>query len=335
MRGQATVELALGVLLFITVLTVGLHLAEVSWLSLKVQEAGAQAMWDATGRRMHDYARMDNVAVRDASIARAEAATRARYRDYVSYGGDRGAGARLVFSRASAPEIRCRPNSAIADWSDVESRAFEGNRPVFTQEGLRADSGLECRAQARMSPFGLPVRFHDQAQGGFFQVKNYAGPATLGICSLGTAVGGECSQGYATLTDDWGLNGLADESRHCSTDPRRCPNRGYRRLVQAVYRSLMDESVGSVPEVDLSVVAGLVRAATQAEVPTGPPERFWFSYGNADTGFVDPGYPAFDEGGERWNTGPGEGSRDFRVKAAWANRQDAWLGMPSGWAPPR
>ena len=50
--GQATVELALGLLVFVTVLLFGIHFAEVGWLSLKVQEAGAWAMWEAAGANM-------------------------------------------------------------------------------------------------------------------------------------------------------------------------------------------------------------------------------------------------------------------------------------------
>ena len=51
-RGQATVELALGSIVFVGVLLIGIHLAEYAQLSLKVQEAQTFAMWDASLRRV-------------------------------------------------------------------------------------------------------------------------------------------------------------------------------------------------------------------------------------------------------------------------------------------
>ncbi len=53
-RGQGTVEMALGVLLFVTVFIFGIHFAEVGYLSLKVQEASTSALWDTTSAKMHE-----------------------------------------------------------------------------------------------------------------------------------------------------------------------------------------------------------------------------------------------------------------------------------------
>ncbi len=51
-NGQATVELALGSIVFVGVLLIGIHMAEYAQLSLKVQDAQTYAVWDASGRRV-------------------------------------------------------------------------------------------------------------------------------------------------------------------------------------------------------------------------------------------------------------------------------------------
>ena len=53
-RGQGTTELALGLLLFVTVLIFGIHFAEIGYLSLKVQESATSALWDTTSAKMHE-----------------------------------------------------------------------------------------------------------------------------------------------------------------------------------------------------------------------------------------------------------------------------------------
>ena len=55
-RGQAALEMALGSLVFITLLLFGIHFGEVGVLTLRVQQAATSALWDTTGMRMHNYA---------------------------------------------------------------------------------------------------------------------------------------------------------------------------------------------------------------------------------------------------------------------------------------
>src|SRR2546423_7663414 len=56
-RGQAAVETVLGALVFITILIVGIHFAEVGFMALRVQEAAVSPLWDSTAFRVH---KMDN-----------------------------------------------------------------------------------------------------------------------------------------------------------------------------------------------------------------------------------------------------------------------------------
>src|SRR5687767_9594565 len=88
-RGQGTLELAIAALLFVTVLVGGLWLAEASYLSLKVQEAGAAATWDTTGRQVHDFSEWETPSTLDrgfedtlAGPASSEKLTQTRYEDF-------------------------------------------------------------------------------------------------------------------------------------------------------------------------------------------------------------------------------------------------------------
>ncbi|HEX4620157.1 MAG TPA: TadE family protein, partial [Myxococcaceae bacterium] len=54
-RGQATVEMALGSIVFVTLLMLGIYLAETSYLMLKVNEAASFAMSWGTGMRVHHF----------------------------------------------------------------------------------------------------------------------------------------------------------------------------------------------------------------------------------------------------------------------------------------
>lgn len=332
-RGQAVLEAALGLLLFTTVLMFGIHFGEVMFLSLEVQSAGAAAAFDTSGHKLHDYERGDNVvSLQDATLL-AQHRAEFRHRDYDGAGSDRGPGTTQVFTRASPLRVECAPDRAIADWSDVESRAFPGNRPIFSAGRLRPNSGVACTASGTVSPLAFSRDWLD-AEGGFFKARHYVGPAAIRLCALGTAKDGQCEARYAMLVDDWGLNGLGSESRACVlTDGASCDNPGYYRLVEPVYRSLMDESADGMSAVDLRAAAELASRVTQNGSPIEDPEEFWFSYSNKDTGWVDPTFPEIDEGKERWNSGTGKGSRQINYKDAYENRADAWLGMPKNWSP--
>ena len=79
-RGQSTVEMALGLMVFVTVLVFGMHFAEVGFLSIKVQEASAGALWDTTARRMHTLPK--DFAPLQTAMDQAGAQAQQRYQDF-------------------------------------------------------------------------------------------------------------------------------------------------------------------------------------------------------------------------------------------------------------
>ncbi|NPC81553.1 hypothetical protein HPC49_25425, partial [Pyxidicoccus fallax] len=106
-RGQSLVETALGLMVFVTILVFGIYFAEVGALSLKVQEAANFALWDATGRVLHDPA--EGQWGRRGAVADTEQEATTRYRDFDGRErmGDTGMPIQQAIARAQPIQVRC------------------------------------------------------------------------------------------------------------------------------------------------------------------------------------------------------------------------------------
>lgn len=251
-RGQATVELALGLLVFITVLVFGIHFAEVGMMKLRVQQAATAALWDTTGVRMHRFNTPGNSPpdfftanqMRDQNNRRPEQAAEARYRDF---DGLQNGGARTftqVMTRGSRLNVQCRP---VAVSPLPTSAPFNRLRSAYnppTSGGTEVD-GMECSASARVEPWGMPSRFLDQGNSGFFQVRNVLVPR-IQVCAFGRAQGGSCQGTVSIALDDWGLSGSnASYGRELEACREDClfngrGNQAYMRTVARLYDQYND-----------------------------------------------------------------------------------------------
>lgn len=242
LRGQATVEMALGVLVFITVLITGIHFAEVGYLSIRVQEAATSPLWDATALRVHTMddgaqpARVGDFGAFPAIPDRIERDAVRRYEDFDGRRSSRNAGeVRHLFTRLHDPQIFCRrddriffdlPRGGGPSLKRAVAGGFSQGRPgsgghrggnhsvlgrVYENVG-----GLSCTAGARLSGYNLPQRFMEGASGFFTERPPRA--VTLRVCASGRAVGGTCPGRYGLLLGDWGFAGV-QESGHCPLQP--------------------------------------------------------------------------------------------------------------------
>jgi hypothetical protein len=208
-RGQAAVEMALGTLVFVTILVFSIHFSEVGFLSLKVQEATAAAMWDTTQGKMHDIPWQYGT-VASGAVSAAQGETQARYADFDGRLSTNNGGAITnVFTRASGMAINC-------NMGGINDGSFGGG--FLTGFVYRTNGGMHCSAQANLSAYNFPTSFLENTggPGGFtFKVKNYAASSTtIKVCGVGRAVAGNCSKRYKMLIDDWGLAG-SGESAEC------------------------------------------------------------------------------------------------------------------------
>ncbi|HEX5753173.1 MAG TPA: pilus assembly protein [Archangium sp.] len=303
-RGQGTTELALGLLLFVTILIFGIHFAEVGYLSLKVQEAATSALWDTTSAEMHtlpnDFKPLTDLINDDTP---GKLATE-RYQDFDGRTSKTGR-PRVVqlFTSAEGLEVTCRAAGGI---SFAPSRSTSG---VYKDVG-----GMSCTAQAELSPVKkFTRRFLDRGRGAFFDVPHYTMGA-IPVCGLGRVRGGECAGGFGILLDDWGL-ASAEESRECRVlDDAGCDNQAYYRSARKVYAAHLP-GMGASQRLARSIVG-------QAPIDPG---KFWMSFRGMDSGFQEK-----ENGGDQdpndWKTTPGAGSRSPEYNSSYSKRQNCFLG---------
>jgi hypothetical protein len=196
-RGQALVELALGLIVFVTVLMFGIHFAEMGYLSVKVTEATHSAALDATAGQLHRWPENSSPARTAAQRAGTEAA--ARYRDFDSRTvSNNGSSLAQVFTTIEGLEVEC---------SAGDGPSFQ---PFLLLRAAYSDvGGMSCRARANIRPMGaytLPQRFLQKQEGGFFSARHYV-PQDIPVCGIGRPQGGNCQGRLTMMLDDWGLSG--------------------------------------------------------------------------------------------------------------------------------
>ena len=277
-RGQATLELALGSIIFVGVLLIGIHMAEFAQLSLKVQDAQTFAVWEASGRRVQTRELTGATSLSpfrrtlDSTTGVGPAATR-RFADFNGLDGTSNGN---VISRAltegSGVEVKCEEDRSL-------SRLF----PATSTAGnvLREEGGLRCTATALVKAINVPRRFLQKDTGGFFR-ESIVRQAPIPVCGMGLPVNGHCRGALAILTNDWGL--ANEETEECKL---ACAASPYRGLVKSMFGG-----GGS---------AGAQFAASFAGAPPVTADSYFFSYSGVESSMLDyvggEGTPNFITGG--------------------------------------
>ncbi|HLT29593.1 MAG TPA: TadE family protein [Myxococcaceae bacterium] len=315
-RGQATVELAIGLMLFVLLLVGGIHFGEMGMLAVKATEASSAALWDATGRLPHAYGRDGLAAYHDTVASRAQDRIGPQYEDFDGREDERGRSPSLVFTRASGLEVTCEVAGADVftpmDLGTVDGIYFSAN----AQRGVRCTT----TAEASILPGRTPQEFHTNT--GWL-----TGPilkdTAVQFCGVGRAWGGSCNQGTPILIGEWALmNPISDEAGRCDVyDGEDCQNPGYYAAVKAYY-----DSPAGVPKGEDG--SALAEAVSRRSSPSDE-DAFYMSFHGSEDGYqqrldgtwvgrrtftVTPGGPDFlgmDQYHEMANT-----------------RSDCWLGLP-------
>jgi len=274
--GQATVELALGSIIFVGVLLIGIHMAEYAQLSLKVQDAQTYAIWDASGRRVQS---------REVDGSTNIAPFR-RTLDNVT-----GVGAQSTIRFADFDGISTNSNGgvivrALTEGSGVNVRCEQEDSLLFRASPtaasiMRKEGGLKCFAQARVKAINIPSSFLQKDNGGFFE-HTIVRSVPIPVCGMGLPENGNCLGSLAILTNDWGLaNAETEECKNgCSASP---------------YRGMISKMWGG---------GGGAGAAFASKFAGGAPTsagEFHFSYSGVESGMMDfvggEGTPSFITGG--------------------------------------
>ncbi|MHB8873985.1 MAG: TadE family protein [Myxococcaceae bacterium] len=194
-KGQATLELALGSLVMVTILLAGLYFGEVVFGSMKVQEAANSALWDVTHYKHHNIAGLTySTAPIGTAVDRAQADTSAAYQDFDG---------RTSVNKGS------NLTHALTATNGMTVRCTRGGAPGFTPNPLVAwsfndNSGVSCSAEADFLTVNMPESFADSSAGELFQARHWT-RASLHVCATGR--GAACNGRYSLMVDDWGLTG--------------------------------------------------------------------------------------------------------------------------------
>ncbi|WP_224240125.1 hypothetical protein [Hyalangium gracile] len=299
-RGQGTVELALGLLVFVTILVFGIHFAEIGFLSLKVQESSATAIWDATQAKMHvlpdqwDLLNPSTVAQRATS----------RYADLDGRSSSSGGGIiTYVFTRAQSPEVRCQAEGSIT------------HAPAPTTDGVYQATlgGMRCSAQATISAWQFPTSFLDSGAGSFFQERHLQ-TTSMTICGVNR--GGGCQAGFGILLDDFGL-ATPEESRNCQVlDDSGCDNQAYYQSAIRVFQRHPWGNAGAAERLARATIG-------QVPIQSG---KFWMSFNVNGNSYTDD-----ENGGDQdpgtWVTTPGTDSPTQAYVDSVGERKPCWMGF--------
>lgn len=273
-RGQATVELALGSLVFVSVLLFGVYFAEFGTLKLRVQQAAASALFDATGMRSHNF--KDGASPRfkkpaqlkdDNNKTAAQRAKRA-YRDFdAAINGS--STVRMSITRGARLNVNC--SSGVLPLSSPRGSVPSGATTqgaldivAVGYDDLSTLDTLDCNASATIDTFRMPDRFMDRGGGqGYF--KGGETPTDIKVCAFGRAARDKTCKGRVRIAiDDWGLGGTSaaygSEWAICQANGatsclwgKTTGNQAFRAIVERMYEeartlaNLPKKSSGSSP----------------------------------------------------------------------------------------
>jgi hypothetical protein len=223
-RGQALVETVLASLAFVTILLGGIYFAEVGYLSIKVQEATASALWDTTAENVHEF---DDGVMTTKAVKAEQAGVEATAR-YADFDADVGGGATLqhVVTRAENLTVECGMRQAPFKPLELGTSASAAIRDT-------GNSLMQCTGSAQLTAIRIPEAF---VEGEPFKVQHWERKPFL-VCAVGRAKNGACgAKKFSLLLDDWGFTGDG-ETAECrvSKTGAGCNNDNYFAAVKNIY----------------------------------------------------------------------------------------------------
>jgi hypothetical protein len=207
------VELALGGTLFVTLLILGIYASEASLLTLKVQEAGNFALWDSTGRRVHEFTGSTANYGPFGSLPNTvgNAAT-LRYQDFDGTGTAR-VGIKLARTQGTQMRVQCQPGNVI-DFQVVNPGGLRhGAMYADLQQFFQPGQGfVQCQADAQIQALKVPTAFLDGPAGLFnngARAANMVQRPTMRVCSDRW-----CNGRLGVLLGTWALEGPSGDQRN-------------------------------------------------------------------------------------------------------------------------
>jgi len=295
-RGQAAVELALGLLVLVTVLLYGIAFAEWGVAVQKVKGAAAFAISTAHGQRTHLFSNA-NVGAGDTfqpfDAPRAGNRTAQRYRDFdpLTPGGTGRWTQAMVQARNFTSQ--CRATNAVSFRLQRAGNSHRGPsgdpmmNAVFNYLDNRFErrGGVSCTARAELALINVPSSFAEDGNG-FFQAS-HAVRGVIALCGAGfpNPSSGACPGDLVALTGDWAIEGAlsgpqAELNEDVPSATAAGVNRPFKELVREVWqRNGRDQ--GNANERMMRLLTGITGPG-QTSGPFGDPyietDDFHMSY---------------------------------------------------------
>ena len=269
-RGQALVEVTLGLLVLIPIILGGIFFAEAATFRLKATEAATEPLWDATAYQQQSYTGNFNRTPSAVSAAEAGALTR-------------GKAEAMVFTSATKPKLRCKAGNGLG-------LSIGPTAGVYTDNG-----GMSCQSELTVDPKGM-TRFFAEGGRGFFEEPLRNMEKQFKFCAT------EKCKPFVMAVGDWGLTDLNGEAEECHLTMSGCANSGYFAKADAVFQSNRTGG-GTESQAFVQLVNGVLRSPV-AGLPSAV--DFQMSFRGSESGFFE--QVPVDEGEGAWRTTPSLGA---------------------------
>jgi hypothetical protein len=283
-RGQTMAELAVCSVVFVALLTFGIHFGELQWVSQKVHEAQEHATWDSTAYRVFDF----NTNTYNSAPVAAYVATHTQslYQNYVGLSWETFLPQpQLVDTAASAPmTMTCQRDPSMT---------FAAVLPSIGEP-----NGIWCSAQGQTSPIGFAAGSLQEGGGAALL------PTTTSLCGVGKATAGSCANNHSSiLLGDFGLAAPPGgaENQECvlqtSSPNFGCANTGFYKFAYGMWSTAPSMGWTGYPEnwannVDVPSWFGL-------DIPGGEITGFYMSFRGENSNFTET-----VPNGSTWQTSP-------------------------------
>jgi hypothetical protein len=223
-RGQASVEMALGLIVFVTILMFGIHFAETSYLGMRVSQAAHSAIFRATGQRAHEKG--SNFS-RASTVAGLTTSDNAKYWDDFQPTVGEGSGSithvLTKIEKSTNNVVRCTNEGSMrSSLVGMAPTPYSGDR-----------GGMKCSGEAQISVLPtFPKNFLDNTWS--LKTAHYSGPTSLRMCATPRSKrSGPCGQ-FGVLLGDYSLQGASSgESR--ANDLFSGGNASFKALVDGAF----------------------------------------------------------------------------------------------------
>lgn len=262
-RGQAMVELALGSLLTISLIFGALYFGELTYIGMKLTEAGTFNAMEATGMRLTSFDKTGSV---NQTYGPAKAAVAAlkkgsklneRYEDLDGTSDGQG----LVTGWTSTTNVvtqcdvdenfsfripkkgqRYKQKTADPYFNDVQDRVRSLYRSVPSDGPM---GGFACSARADVTSINIPERMLERDQGGFFTQQHWKN-TPLRLCAFGRASNGQCGE-LGILIGDWAFDGAQGADLNTSVSLRHAKTKSGNMAYWRQVRSIINANGGKDP----------------------------------------------------------------------------------------